>query len=105
YDKNSAKRSKIEARDLLAKHKQEAEAAGGETVNVIVEYGVTKSVIPKEIAERTGADLIICGATGLTGAERIIMGSISQSIVRFAKCDVLVVRTEEDAARQEQLSE
>ncbi|PKH12066.1 universal stress protein [Planomicrobium sp. MB-3u-38] len=105
YDKNSAKRAKIEARDLLAKHKQEAEAAGVETVNVIVEYGVTKSVIPKEIAERTGADLIICGATGLTGAERIIMGSISQSIVRFAKCDVLVVRTEEDAARQEQVSE
>lgn len=101
YDKNSAKRAKIEARDLLEKHKQEAEAAGVKTVNVIVEYGVVKSVIPKEIAERTGADLIICGATGLTGAERIIMGSISQSIVRHAKCDVLVVRTEDEAGMEE----
>lgn len=97
YDRQSAKRAHMVARELLEKYKKEAESAGVETVNVHLEYGVPKQMIPREIAERSGADLIVCGATGLTGAERIIMGSISQSIVRYAKCDVLVVRTEEEA--------
>lgn len=105
YDKHSAKRAHIAARELLEKNKKEAESAGVETVHAIVEYGVIKEKIPREIAQRTGADLIICGATGLTGTERIIMGSISQSIVRYAKCDVLVVRTEEEAEMQEQAIE
>lgn len=100
YDRNILKRLKIEARERLEKYKQEARDAGVETVNSIVEYGVPKSDIPRTIAKRIGADLIICGATGLTGAERIIMGSVSQSIVRHAKCDVLVVRTEEDTKKE-----
>lgn len=98
YDQNSAKRTIAEMGELMEKYKTKAEAAGVETVNVIVEFGVAKSVIPGEVAERTGADLIICGATGMTGAERMIIGSVSQSIVRYAKCDVLVVRMEEDSA-------
>lgn len=101
YDRQSAKRAHVVARELLDKYKKEAQDAGVERVNPIVEYGVAKQMIPGEIADRTGADLIICGATGMTGAERIIMGSISQSIVRFAKCDVLVVRTEEEKEMDE----
>ena len=96
YDKHSAKRAITEMGELLEKYKTEAEAAGVGTVHVIVEFGVAKSSLPRSLAERTNADLIICGATGLTGAERIFMGSVSQSIVRYAKCDVLVVRAEEE---------
>lgn len=102
YDRQSAKRAHVAARELLDKYKKEAEGAGVETVNAIVEYGVAKQMIPRDLAEQTNADLIICGATGMTGAERIIMGSISQSIVRFAKCDVLVVRTEEEMEQPEE---
>lgn len=102
YDRQSAKRAHVAARELLDKYKKEAEGAGVETVNAIVEYGVAKQMIPRDIAEQTNADLIICGATGMTGAERIIMGSISQSIVRFATCDVLVVRTEEEMEQPEE---
>lgn len=102
YDRQSAKRAHVAARELLDKYKKEAEGAGVETVNAIVEYGVAKQMIPRDIAEQTNADLIICGATGMTGAERIIMGSISQSIVRYAKCDVLVVRTEEEMDQPEE---
>ncbi|WP_203333467.1 universal stress protein [Planococcus beigongshangi] len=100
YDRDYSKKAKIAAREILEKYKKEAEAAGVETVETIIEYGVPKEKIPREIAGRTGADLIICGATGLTGAERIIMGSVSQSIVRYAKCDVLVVRTEDETGRE-----
>ncbi|WP_422124573.1 universal stress protein [Planococcus sp. X10-3] len=105
YDKQSAKRAHLTARELLEKYKKEAENAGVEQVNTFVKYGVPKQMIPGELAEETGADLIVCGATGLTGAERIIMGSISQSIVRFAKCDVLVVRTEEEGQMDEPQAE
>src|SRR5690606_7508347 len=61
YDKHSAKRAITEMNELLEKYKTEAEAAGVITVQKFVEFGVAKSVIPGELAERTGADLIICG--------------------------------------------
>lgn len=61
-------------------------------VNVI-EYGSPKTVITKELANVTEADLIICGATGLNAVERFFIGSVSKGIVRSASCDVLVVRT------------
>ena len=50
-------------------------------------------MITKDVAEKTVADLIVCGATGLNAVERFLIGSVSESIVRSAKCDVLVVRT------------
>jgi len=105
YDKHSAKRAITEMNELLEKYKKDAEAAGVQTVNIIVEFGVTKEKISRELVNRTGADLIVCGATGLTGAERVIMGSVSQSIVRYAKCDVLVVRREEDAYLEEETND
>lgn len=40
----------------------------------------------------TESDLIIVGATGLNRAERFLLGSVSENVVRNAKCDVLVVR-------------
>ena len=105
YDRNSAKKAKITAKELMQKYKAQAESAGVEQVNVFIEYGIPKQMIPRVMAEQTEADLIVCGATGLTGAERIIMGSISQSIVRHAKCDVLVVRTEEEAKMNDMAKE
>lgn len=101
YDRNIAKKEKIVARELMQKYKAQAEGAGVQEVNTYIEYGIPKQLIPRVMAEQTGADLIVCGATGLTGAERIILGSISQNIVRHAKCDVLVVRTEEEARMNE----
>ena len=52
-----------------------------------------KTVITKEIAKSVEADLIICGATGHTPVARYLIGSVSEAIVRSAKCDVLVIRT------------
>ena len=39
------------------------------------------------------------GTSGLNAVERFIVGSVSESIVRHAPCDVLVVRTEEVTSR------
>ncbi|WP_394188412.1 universal stress protein [Paenisporosarcina quisquiliarum] len=95
YDRSIADKAQAFAEELLAGYKKEAEAAGVTKVNVIVDYGSPKSVIAKDLANKVEADLIICGATGLSTVERFLIGSVSEYIVRAAKCDVLVVRTDE----------
>ena len=93
FDKAVAEEVKEQSRPILDRYKARAAAARIENVNIIVEYGSPKMVITKEIAKSVKADLIICGATGHTPVERFLIGSVSEAIVRSAKCDVLVIRT------------
>ncbi|MBZ5201111.1 universal stress protein [Planomicrobium chinense] len=95
YDRSIADRAQKFAEDLLGGYRKEAEAAGVRSVNILVDYGSPKSMISRELAKKVNADLIICGATGLNTVERFLIGSVSEHIVRSAKCDVLVVRTED----------
>ena len=95
YDRSIAESAQKSAEELLNKYKAEAVQAGVQNVNVIVEYGSPKTMISKDLPKKLGADLIICGATGLNGVERFVMGSVSENIVRSAKCDVLVIRKPE----------
>jgi len=44
------------------------------------------------VAEDVGADLIFIGSHGKTGVERFLLGSVSERIVREARCPVMVVR-------------
>jgi nucleotide-binding universal stress UspA family protein len=44
------------------------------------------------LASEVGADLIIVGSHGLTGIERLVLGSTSEKIVREAGCSVEVAR-------------
>ncbi len=37
-------------------------------------------------------DLVVCGILGLTGLSKVLMGSVSDELVRKAKCPVLVCR-------------
>jgi nucleotide-binding universal stress UspA family protein len=46
-----------------------------------------------ETAEQSGTDLIIIGSHGYNAWERLLLGSISDSVVRHAPCSVLVVRS------------
>lgn len=45
-----------------------------------------------ETAEQIGADLIIVGSHGYNRWERLLLGSVSDSVVHHAPCSVLVVR-------------
>jgi nucleotide-binding universal stress UspA family protein len=81
--------------ELLNGYKAQAEAQGVENVNVVIEYGSPRNIITSELANLVEADLIICGATGRNAVERYLIGSVSEAIVRSAKCDVLVIRTPE----------
>lgn len=96
YDRSIAERAQTFAVDLLGDYKVKAEAAGVANVNVIVDYGSPKTMISRDLSKKIEADLIVCGATGLNAVERFLIGSVSENIVRSAKCDVLVVRTPEE---------
>ena len=43
-------------------------------------------------AEAEHADLVVVGTRGRSGAERMLLGSVSDHVVRHAECPVLVVR-------------
>lgn len=46
-----------------------------------------------DAAEDTGADLIVVGNKGMTGARRFLLGSVPNNISHHAPCSVLIVRT------------
>jgi len=48
-----------------------------------------------ETAEEMDADLIVIGSHGYNRWERLLLGSISNSVVHHAHCSVLVARTAE----------
>ena len=95
-DKELAEEVKEKSRKVLERYKARAAALRVENVNLIIEFGSPKTVITKEIAKLVEADLIICGSTGHPPVERFLIGSVSEAIIRTAKCDVLVVRTPAD---------
>ena len=95
YERSSVERAQKRSEEILNGYKEQAEAAGLDNVNVVVENGSPRTIITKELANLVNADLIICGATGLNSVERFLIGSVSEAIVRSATCDVLVVRTPE----------
>lgn len=45
-----------------------------------------------DVARDVGADLIVVGSKGLTGVERMVLGSVSERVVREAGCTVQVAR-------------
>ncbi len=57
-------------------------------------YGTPESLIV-ETAEEMRADLIVLGSHGYRAWERLLLGSVSNSVVHHAHCSVLVVRTNE----------
>ena len=50
-----------------------------------------------ETAEEWHADLIVVGSHGYSRWERLLLGSVSDSVVHHAPCSVLVVRTAAEA--------
>ncbi|WP_404453578.1 universal stress protein [Virgibacillus necropolis] len=92
YDRTLAERAEDYAKELIDGYMEKAKAAGVSDIVRCIEYGSPKVKIAKEIAPSFNADLIICGATGMSTVERFFIGSVSENITRYAKCDVLVVR-------------
>lgn len=93
YNQNATQSLVKYAEQLLTECVNKVKEAKIENVHSILEYGSPKVKISKDLAKTHKIDLIICGATGLNAVERFLIGSVSENIVRHAKCDVLIVRT------------
>jgi nucleotide-binding universal stress UspA family protein len=46
-----------------------------------------------DVAEEIGADLIVVGNKGMTGAKRFLLGSVPNKVSHHAPCGVYIVRT------------
>lgn len=75
----------------LVEAQQLAEKAGVE-VKVFARQGDPADAI-LDVAEEQGADLILVGNKGMTGAKRFLLGSVPNTVSHKAPCSVLIVRT------------
>jgi nucleotide-binding universal stress UspA family protein len=67
-----------------------AKIAGLEAESVVLKGNPAERIV--NFAEEQNVDMIIVGAHGMGGFERLVIGSVSEKIVRHSKSPVLVVR-------------
>jgi len=63
----------------------------GIAADIVMQRGRPSDVICST-AEEGDYDLIIIGSTGRSGIKSVLLGSVSQSVVRLAPCPVLIVK-------------
>jgi nucleotide-binding universal stress UspA family protein len=51
-----------------------------------------------EVAKRDDADLVVVGHRGISGIQRLLLGSVGEHVTSHAPCSVLVVRPERHAS-------
>jgi nucleotide-binding universal stress UspA family protein len=76
----------------LGQAKEMAVTAGVGDVRTYARQGDPADAI-LDVAEEFGADLIVVGNKGMTGAKRFLLGSVPNKISHHAPCSVLIVRT------------
>ena len=66
--------------------------AAGVTVETYAREGDPADAI-LDVAEEQGADLIVVGNKGMTGAKRFLLGSVPNKVSHHAPCSVMIIRT------------
>jgi len=92
YDSRIWEHAEQESYSLLKKYAEKAKKSGLENIEIVTKNGSPKKTIVKDIAPEYSTDLIIVGATGMGRFESFLLGSVSESVTRYAACDVYVVR-------------
>jgi len=67
-------------------------AAAGITAKTHAREGDPADAI-LDVAEETGAGLIVVGNKGMAGAKRFLLGSVPNKISHHAPCSVMIIRT------------
>jgi nucleotide-binding universal stress UspA family protein len=75
----------------LDKAREQAEAAGVASELYARQGDPADAIL--DVAEETGADLIVVGNKGMTGAKRFLLGSVPNKVSHHAPCSVLIIRT------------
>lgn len=79
-----------EGEEAMEYVKKEAEALGVKLTTRIEEGSPSRKIVDLS-AEH---DLVVMGTLGRTGFSKLLLGSVAERVVRFAKCPVLVVRSQ-----------
>jgi nucleotide-binding universal stress UspA family protein len=79
-----------EGRDLLTQAVLRLREGHFDVTPVLADGDVRVSILDQATA--WPADLIVLGSHGRTGLDRLLLGSVSESIVRHAPCSVEIVR-------------
>lgn len=93
YDTQIIDLAKESAGELMTNFKNQAVAFGLPDIEIIIRTGSAKRELIKQVIPEVKPDLIVLGATGTNALERVLVGSVSEYIIRHAPCDVLVVRS------------
>ena len=83
--------AKREAQEFLDAQLKQIQDAGGSVAQAHVRLGRPDEEIVG-LADEIEAGLVVMGSRGMGGLKRLLMGSVSDSVVRHAHCPVLVVR-------------
>lgn len=70
---------------------EEMRSAGLEVETLAREGDPADSIL--DVAEEKGADMIVIGNKGMTGAKRFLLGSVPNKVSHHAPCSVLIIRT------------
>lgn len=92
YDNEYVNLAKIQGEKILENYEKKAQDADFTNVKLLLKRGMPKVVLTKEIIPDEDIDLIVMGATGVNAVERFLIGSVTESIMRHAQCDVLIVK-------------
>jgi len=76
--------------NILREMSRFSEKLGAKPKNILKLGRVADTIL--QVAEDEECDQIIIGTTGLTGIKRLLMGHVSNEVVKFANCRVTVVR-------------
>jgi nucleotide-binding universal stress UspA family protein len=78
--------------DATLRAAADAARAGGVEAATYARQGDPADAI-LDVAEEQGADLIVVGNKGMTGARRFLLGSVPNRVSHHAPCSVLIIRT------------
>jgi nucleotide-binding universal stress UspA family protein len=82
------------AQRLLEGQVESIRAAGGAVAGTHLRLGRPAEQII-DLSEDLGVGVVVVGSQGHSALRRAVLGSVSESVVRYAHCPVFVVRAEE----------
>jgi nucleotide-binding universal stress UspA family protein len=103
YDGMLYERIERESHELLRKLVWRVKVVGGTVTAAYLRMGAVALEIVG-LAKELEADLIVMGCRGRRGIRRAIEGSVSDAVIRYAPCPVLVVRSDKSAEAPERAS-
>jgi nucleotide-binding universal stress UspA family protein len=80
-----------ESRQIGAHAASQAERAGVQCETHLVPGDAADSLI--DVATTVGADLIVVGNRGMTGARRFFLGSVPNKVAHHCPCNLLIIDT------------